>query len=428
MSGFGHVRLSPWFVAGMLGCCYAVAFIDRALVNVAAAPIKQDIGLSDTQFGLVSGTAFVVPYVLCGIPFGWLADRTDRRAIIALAIMVWTVMTAACGLAASSRGFFAARIGVGLGEAALVPAGMSLLGSSVPASRMARSIAIFLMGSAIGNAVALLAGGYLLTKMVPTTLPGLGTLAPWQALFLAVCPAGVVAAGLVLALREPVRAHDANGSDMRAAIRHIGAHRSAYGFLVGATCCTVMLSQGQAAWLPLFYMRHFGLQAGPSAMLVGIMYVLSVPTGQFAGGVLTDGLRARGVRWAPNAAIALCGTLAIPPAVIFCITDRLWVSEAGYVVFSFLVSATTPNGLLGVQLLTPRLYQGFTSALLVSIVSLVGVGIGPAAVGLLNDRLFHDEQALGLSLLIVIVTAGLLGPMLAMMGRQSFSGSVRHPA
>jgi MFS family permease len=421
--------LYPWAVAALMGCCYAVAFVDRALVNVASTPIKHDMALSDSQFGLLSGTAFGLLFVFCGVPLGWLADRTDRRAMIALAILFWTAMTVVCGLAGSFPVFFAARIGVGFGEACLVPAGMSLLGSIVAPGKMARSVALFLMGSAIGNVTALLGGGYLLTRLSragPIGLPLLGVLAPWQILFLVTCPAGILVAGLVMLIREPRRDGPvpAGLAPLRAAAAHIGAHRRAYGFLTAATCCTVALSQAQAAWMPLFYVRRFGLEPGASAVLVGWMFLVSVPTGQIVGGMLTDRLHARQVPGAPNLVIALCATLALPPAILFCTADRLWISEAAYIVFNFLVAAATPNGLAGLQLLTPRRHQGIASALLVSIASVIGIGIGPAAIGLLTDHVFHDEQALGLSLLAVILAAGLAAPVLALGGRRSFAHAV----
>jgi MFS family permease len=406
----------------MLAGCYVIAFLDRALVSVAGAPIKRDLGLSDSQFGLLSGTAFVVLYATAGLPLGWLADRIDRHRMIALAILIWSAMTAICGLAGTFPIFFAARIGVGCAEAALIPAGMSLLASTVPRAWMARSVALFLMGSAVGNALALLGGGYLLTRLEPVTLPVLGMLAPWQLLFLIACPPGLVAAVLMATVREPRRVDP--GSAVGDALGHIAAHRVAYGLLIAASSCTVLLSQAPAAWMPLFYVRQFGLEPGPSAMRVGLMYVTSVPAGQLVGGMLTDRLGARGIAAAPFVAIALCALLSLPPAILFCTTRDLGLSQAAYVLFSFLVSAATPNGLIGLQLLTPERHQGITSALLLGVVSLIALGIGPAAVGVLSDHPFLGEPALPVALLTVIATAGLAAPLVTILGRRSFASAV----
>src|SRR5580704_14558805 len=98
-------------ILSLLFCSYVAAFIDRGLVSVAAAPMKHDLGLSDTQFGLLNGTAFVALYCVCGMPLGWLADRTDRRAAIAFGLLVWSAMTAVCAMTVSFGGFFVARVG-----------------------------------------------------------------------------------------------------------------------------------------------------------------------------------------------------------------------------------------------------------------------------------------------------------------------------
>ena len=430
MSRIRDGDLYCWAVAGLLSGCYAVAFIDRALINVASQPIKQGLGLSDTEFGLLSGTAFSLVYAFGGLPLGWLADRLNRRAMIAFAILFWSAMTAACGFSTSSGTFFAARVMVGLGEACLLPAAVSLLGAIVPERGRARSIGIFLMGSAIGNAAALLGGGHLLTRLSqsgPLVLPVIGAMAPWQVLFLLTCPLGLAAAAAVLAIREPDRAVAASAATpgLHTMIAHIGDHPRAYGFLAGATCCTVLLAQAQAVWLPLYYVRHFGLEPGESAVLIGWLFVASVPAGQLAGGVLTDRLHAAKVTGAPHVVITLCVTLALLPAVEFCTTDRLWVSGIAYALFNFLISASTPMGLVGLQQLTPRSHHGVASALLASVATLAGVGIGPAAVGFISDHLFQSPDALGYSLLAVILAAGLAAPLLALSGRDAFARSVQ---
>lgn len=415
-------KLYPWYVVFLMFCGYAVSFLDRSLVNVASAPIKHDLGLSDSQFGLVSGTSFVILYCLCGIPLGRLADRVDRRGMIALGMLFWSAMTAVCGLAGSFPLFFAGRIGVGLGEASLVPAGMSLIGGTVRRDRMGRAVAIFIMGATVGNATALIGGGYLLTRFTETG-PLIGTLAPWQMLFLIACVPGLLIAALTMSLREPERPVPATGerSGLRAAWTHIAAYRRAYGFLVAAACCNIVLAQAQSAWAPLFFVRQFGLAPGESAVLVGTLFLLSAPTGQFAGGWLGDRLQARGLAGAQNLVMTLCLVLALVPAAIFCTTDLLWLTKLAYPAFTFLVSAATPNGLAALQLLTPARHRGIASALFLSIVTLIGVGAGPAAVGLLTDHLFGDERALGASLLTVILVAGPVGALLAWVGRRPFA-------
>jgi MFS family permease len=408
-------------ILSLLFCSYVVAFIDRGLVSVAGAPIKHDLGLSDTQFGLLNGTAFVALYCLCGIPLGWLADRTDRRAVIALGLLIWSAMTAACAMTDSFAAFFIARVGVGLGEACLVPAGISLLGSVTPRHRMARTVAIFLMGAAVGNVLALLAGGWILEHIGAAKIPGLVEIAPWRALFLLAAIPGFALAALVMGIREPARAASSvrPWDALKTASALLYDNRRAYVPLTIATACIITLSQTQAAWVPLFYVRAFGLAPGQAARTVGLMFLLSAPTGQWLGGLLIDHLRVRGIAAAPHVLQAGCSILCIPAAVVFCSAKQLSISEAGYVVFNLLVFAATPAGMTGWQLLTPERFQGLIVALLIAVVTLIGVGVGPVVVGLLTDRLFGHE--IGVSLLCVVVGAGIVGFFSALSGRRAFA-------
>ena len=416
------------YVLGLLFCSYVAAFMDRGLVSVAAAPIKHDLLLSDTQLGLLNGTAFVALYCVCGIPLGWLADRSDRRAVIAIGLLFWSAMTAACAVADSLGGFFIARAGVGLGEACLVPAGISLLGSVTPQRQLGRSIAVFLMGATVGNSIALLAGGWVLHHIGATAplIPGLGPIAPWRALFLLAAVPGIALAALVARIREPVRAPSLVRplSALKTAASLLHANRSAYVPVTIATACIITLSQTQAAWVPLFYARTFHLAPGQAAMAVGLIFLVTAPAGQWLGGLLIDHLRARGIAAAPHFVQAGCAILCIPAAVIFCTSTHISSSEAAYTVFNLLVFAATPSGLTAWQLLTPERSQGLIVALLIAVVTLVGVGAGPVVVGALTDRLFVDEAGLGASLLLVIVAAGIAGCLAALSGRRAFTRSV----
>jgi MFS family permease len=403
-----------------------VAFIDRGLVSVAAAPIEHDLGLSDTQFGLLNGTAFVALFCVCGIPLGWLADRTDRRVVIAFGVLIWSAMTAACAMANSFAAFFLARVGVGLGEACLVPAGISLLGSVTPRRLMARAVAIFLMGAAAGNVFALLAGGRILASIGPATFPRLAQIAPWRVLFLLAAIPGFVLAALVINIRESPRSVlvDPFWSALKTASAVLYDNRRAYVPLTLATACIITLSQAQAAWVPLFYTRAFGLTPGKAAQIVGFMFLLSAPAGQWLGGLLIDHLRARGVAAAPHVLQAGCSILCIPLAVFFCTAEQLGVSEAAYVVFNLTVFAATPAGMTAWQILTPPRSQALIVALLMAVVTLIGVGAGPVMVGALTDRLTGRERALGISLLSVIAAAGIGGFIAALSGRRAFAQSL----
>jgi MFS family permease len=416
------------YILGLLFCSYVVAFIDRGLVSVAGAPIKHDLSLSDFQFGLLSGPAFAALYCVCGIPLGWLADRTERRVVIAVGLLFWSLMTAACALAGSFGGFLGARLGVGLGEACLIPAGISLLASVTPRTQMARSVAVFIMGATAGNAIALLAGGQLLDRIGSSLplIPVMSRIAPWRSLFLLAAIPGIALAALVLGIREPRRAPSfvRPWRALETALAQLHARRGAYVPLTIATACIIILSQTPAAWMPLFYTRAFHLTPGEAALIVGLMFLVSAPTGQLLGGYLIDHLRSRGIAAAPHFVQAACSLLCIPAAAVFCTAKQIGCSEAAYIVFNLLAFAATPAGLTAWQLLAPARSHGLIIALLVAVVTAIGVGVGPVMVGFLTDRIFRDEGALGASLLSVIIGAGVAGFAAALSGSGAFARSL----
>lgn len=329
--------------------------------------------------------------------------------------------TALFGMAHSFDQLLLTRIGVGLGEASLLPAGMSWLRDRMRPDQMGRAVAIFLMGASAGAIIANLVGGSLLSDFArygTIDFPSFGPVAAWRALFLLACPPGLLVAAAVWTMPAPTSpdaTHRIRRQVSLAAV-HLWNARRAYGWLTLATACSVTLSQAPAAWLALYYVRSFHVPPGESAMAVGLMFVASVPLGQWTGGFLIDHLRRRGVAAAPNLVLTLSLALSVLPAAIFCTTHLLKVSFAAYVVFSLFVSVATPCGLAGWQSLTPPSSVGLVIALLVSIVTLIGVGIGLPVIGILTDWVFADQKALGSAMLILCATAGVAGSACALVG------------
>jgi MFS family permease len=413
------------YVLLLLFCSYSLAFVDRGLVSVTGPLLEQDLALSDTQFGLLAGSAFVLLYSACGVPVGFLADRYDRRALIAAGLAIWSLMTALCGLSRSYGGFFCARMGVGLGESCLVPAGVSLIASITPRGHAGRSIAIFLMGATVGNGIAQLGGGEFLRRL-PAILPWsttLAGLAPWRRLFLLASLPGILLAALVLTVRDAPRlaAPQRPVAAFQEAFRIIGRHAGPYGYLTATTACILILAQTPAAWATLFYARSFGLAPASSATLVGVCLLSSAPLGQWLGGALIDELDARGFRSAPLIAQLVFALAALPAAMTLCLSRSLIHSVVAYGIFNLAIFAATPAGLTGWQMLSPERSRGLIVALGVSLVTLVSIGAGPPLVGVLSDQVFRGEGSLGRALLTVLVVAIALTVILGIPGVRSFA-------
>ena len=407
-------------IIALLSCAYVVAFIDRGLVATAGAPLQRDLHLSDTQFGLLSGPAFVVFFCLCSIPLGWLADRTSRQGVIAIGMCAWSLMTSVCALTSSFAGFFVARLGVGLGEACLVPAALSLIRNAAPRGELAKAVALFLMGATVGNAIALVGGSQIIEHLGVAlgTIPGMGGITPWRALFALASVPGMVLAVFVMRLRIPPRIPSTASLPraLRNAWRVLQVRRCAYFWLTASTTCIIVLSQTPTAWMPLWYVRRYGLSPGHSAMLIGLLFVISAPTGQWFGGMLIDRMRSRGVTAAPQLLQGGSALLCLPFAWGFCSSSTLSGSAASYAIYNLLAFAATPAGMTGWQWLTPQRAQGLIIALLVSGVTMAGIGLGPSAVGIVSDH----TGSLGRALFVILVACALAGTSCALLGTPGF--------
>jgi MFS family permease len=398
----------------VLFASYLVAFIDRGLISVAAAPIRQDLRLSDTQLGLLIGPAFVAFYCLCAIPLGWLADRTSRRGLLCTAMLFWSLMMACCALAHSFGSLAAARLGVGLGEACLVPVGVSLIAAETADQHVGKALGIFLMGATVGNATALLVGGHILL------------LVPWRVLFLVASLAGLPMAAAVMTLSEPARGTRTMslGASLQQVLAQLQRRTSAYGYLSVATACVIVLAQVPIAWMPLYWVRTFGLSPGTSAVLLGLIVLVTAPAGQGAGSFLIDRLRTLGFTASPHVVQAGSALAALPTAVVFCTSRCFGCAVWAFALYNFLVFAATPAGMTGWRLLTPQSGMGLTVSVLTAAVTLFAIGLGPPVVGAVSDLAFRTDNSLGLALGVVIVAATALGVSSALLGRLSFTQAI----
>jgi len=197
-----------WYVVAVLTLTYTVSFIDRQIMSLMIEPIRRDLNITDTQVSLLIGLAFAVFYTLLGIPIARLADRRSRRTIIAVGIATWCFMTAFCGLARSYAQLFLARVGVGVGEAALSPSALSIISDYFPKRTRGRAIAVYNTGISLGTGLAMIVGGALVAHVMvspPVRLPFVGELYAWQTVFMLVGLPGLFLALLMFTVREPRR-------------------------------------------------------------------------------------------------------------------------------------------------------------------------------------------------------------------------------
>jgi MFS family permease len=203
-----HSVRYAWYVAGLLTLVQIVSYLDRFLPSLLVQPIKHALNLSDFQIGLLLGPAFIIFYVTLGLPLGWLADRINRRAILAVGIAIWCTMTAAGAVANSFLTLFLTRLGVGVGEACVAPVSISLISDYFTRERRAQAISLFMAGAFLGAGSTFLFFGPLvhyIQSLPAVTLPLLGQLQSWRLCFLIVGAPGLLLTLLMLTVREPRR-------------------------------------------------------------------------------------------------------------------------------------------------------------------------------------------------------------------------------
>lgn len=291
----------PWYVVGALMLAYIVSFVDRQIMALLIEPIRADLHLNDTQFGLLHGLAFALFYALLGIPIARLFDRRSRPLIIAIGVLFWSFATAACGLARNFWHLLAARIGVGAGEATLSPATYSILADYFPKDKLGRAAAAYSVGSFIGAGLAFLLGGTVIAAVssVPSVdLPLLGGVRPWQVAFMIVgLPGALVALLIWCTVKDPLRREI--GAAHRAGeisglwcflVANRGVFTSHYfGYSMSAMALFSLLG-----WSPAFLIRRFGLLPQETGYVLGIVVTVACTAGVLASGWLMDMLRGRG--------------------------------------------------------------------------------------------------------------------------------------
>lgn len=418
--------LRAWSLTLILMLANTLAFVDRQALALLVQPIKADLAISDTAISLLYGLSFTLFYVGVGLPIARLADRSNRRNIVAGAIFVWSLATSLCGLARSFGGLFAARVGVGAGEGGLTPAAYSLLADTFPKHRLPLAMGIYQIGIYLGSAAALVIGGVVFTHVPPgatVIVPVLGALKGWQVVFLLLGLPGIVLSAVILLVREPARrglaAHDETAT-LGQFVAHIAARRRAYAGIMFGFALMVLVGNGTAVWIPAFFERSFGWTTAEVGRIYGPVVFLCGTSGALAGGTMASWLNRRG---APNGSLqaALYGFVALVPLTIAfpLVPDaRLALGLIG--LMNFFAGFNFGGGLAALQELTPNRMRALMSAAYLLTINLIGAALGPTAIALVTDYAFGDPAALHLAIALVCAVASPLSVVLLWQGMADY--------
>lgn len=416
-------RRLAYFALAILLLAYVFSFIDRIILSMLVGPIKADLGLSDTQIALVNGLAFSMFYATMGLPLGWLVDRTSRKGVIATGIALWSVVTALSGLAKDFGHLFLARMGVGVGEAALSPGAYSMIADYFPPKSRGRAIAIYTMGVSLGSGLAYLIGGFLISfanSQASITLPLVGALAPWRFIFIAVGLPGLLVALLMLAVREPPRRHGEGAQVAADATETFWAFMkrrwavvAAYVFGYGMTNVPFAAF---LAWGPAFLGRHYHLSPKEIGLALGFIFLGPACLGQVVGAALTDRRYARGKVEAPFQTGLVCALLLIPFAALITLAPTAAISLFALAVSVFLVCASVGHQATVATLISPNRLRGQVSAFYILMQGVIGAALVPLAVALISDKVLHDPSQIGLAMAIVGVIGVVVGAIAFILG------------
>ena len=427
-----------WYVVGVLTLVYIFSFIDRQILNLLVRPIRRDLGITDFQMSLLMGFAFAVFYTFFGIPLGRLADSRSRRTLIAAGFAIWSFMTASCGLAKNFAQLLLARMGVGIGEAALSPAAYSIITDYFPPKRRATALSVYSMGIYIGSGIAFIVGGVvagLASAQETWNVPLIGATRPWQVVFFIVGLPGVLLALLMYTVREPIRRGiktlPSAGSKARVAqvpMREVIAYLKTN--WITFVCHNVgfallsFSSYGSSAWIPTFFVRNHGWSEAKAGQVYGWIVAIASTLGVVAGGRLADWMAERGRRDATMRVGLIVAVAWFPFGLLYpLVPDANWAA-ALIVPAAFLASAPFGVAPAAIQQMMPNAMRGQASAIYLFVVNLIGLGVGPSAVAAATDFIFEDDQAVRYSLLSVATFAHVVSALLLWAGIKPFLASL----
>ena len=386
------------YAVGLLTFIYTANYVDRQIVAILLQSIKLDMGLSDTQLGLLSGLAFAIFYATLGIPIAYLADRMSRKKIIIVSLSLFSVMTIICGYAQNFAQLLLARIGVGVGEAGTSPPSHAMIADMYAPNERATPLAIFALGINIGLLIAFLVGGWVNHHY------------GWRVAFQVVALPGLLLAVVAMfTLRDPPRGlsdgHEAQKAPPLGEVAFYILHNKTLRQLIIGSTLVVTVGYGAIAWLPTYFVRAHAMTTIEVGQILALLIGIGGGIGTALGGHFADRLGKRDVRW--NLwLIILLALVGLPFSVgAYLATDTTWA----IVLLAFPVSVGAlyfgPTLAMLHTLVKPEM-RSLASAILLFINNIIGLGLGPLMIGVLSDYFSADHGARALP--YAMVTSALL--------------------
>ena len=414
---------AAWCAVAIFSLAAVLSYTDRQILSLLIDPIRAEMAISDTQVSLLQGLAFALIYSVAGLPLGRAADIFPRRTVIVAGVTLWSLATLACGYAQSFTGLFIARVFVGVGEACLAPAAMSMIGDYFPPRQRGTAIGTFLLGMVIGGGVAIMIGGSVLQAVqhgLVAGIPWLNELSAWRAVLVLMALPGVVLVLLLLAVREPARQlhamqEGAYTLPLREVLRDfVRFRRSLMPLYVGMALMSVG-DYAMSNWIPALLSRRYAMDPAQIGDLFGGAIIVGAAIGVFGGGFLADRWVARIGSRARFMVAFIVTALALPGAFAG-VTDSACMVIAGFTWWILMSSAAAAVAITAIQDVVPNHMRGLAIALAAFGNMMLGLGGGTTLTAWVNDHAFHNPLAIGTSMTLVSLPAGLLAVILFWRG------------
>lgn len=418
-----QVAWPAWTTLCIFIVLYLFSFLDRQILSLLLIPIQKDLQLTDVQLGLVSGIAFALFYATIGLALAWAIDRYSKKWLLFSGVMIWSLATVGCGLAASFGGLFTARVFVGFGEAVVAPAAIVVLTSIFPRERLGLVMGVYYGSTNLGAAIVFVGGGALVSALNTAgglTLPLIGALSPWQATFVLLGLPGLLLAFLAFLIVEPVPSRPLDGAAgsgemslaafLRQNRRILTIHFFAFALVCMCAYCAI-------AWAPTFFGRNYGWSPLKIGLIVGISNGVFGFAGNMVWGAITDRFVKRGL--SDGIYVVYLAVIAVGMPIglaTFLIHDETLVIVGICATWFVLLSTGPLNAVLGS--FVPVYLRGRVSALTSLGVAVLAVGVTPLLVGVLTDHVFGDARMVGASIATIIAVCGTTALVLLWFGRK----------
>jgi MFS family permease len=410
--------------------------LDRQVLALMIEPVKADFGISDTQAALLLGAAFSLTYAIAGLPIARLADRVNRRNLVAVCLAVWSAATMACGIAQNYAGLLLARMGIGIGESGYGPASWSIVTDSFPREKVAFATGTLGIGAMVGTGMAMFLGGAVLALVAglpPLELPLVGVMRPWQWAFIIVGAPGLLWALVVLTTHEPARRGAAGPRHQSVPVREVARFMAGdwrtYLATIGGTCIKNLLALGPGLWMPTMLYREFGWKLSTAGLALGAITIVCTPIAMVAGGKWSEAWARQG-RTDANLRVVLYALFAAVPLSILTplLPSATWVLVA-YALQMLATGLGFGPGIASFQVVTPNAMRAQVGSVTQFSANVLAFALSPLIVALFTDMLFHDPAQLKYS---IALSAALFGPLSVLivaqgMGpyRRSYERAVR---